>query len=219
MIVQPSSQPEIQAEIERRGWSQQGQALPGLTVVHQEVAYSIGPEGTMGLPIEWGGRLMARQTYWPSAELQLTTLALWPLATAGLILEPPVVMIDRSTREGEFDRLSEIGWPHGVDVMLMDSAESETVRAINLIAHIKKVPDPNLLDELYATAYREATEIVNSDDGDWTPDLVRGKSHLVYRLRYSPGEDTDLLTSQWMGESGGRLGARGMADLALTIAL
>lgn len=217
LIVHPSQSEHVQAEIERRGWSIQGEPVPALALIVGGQRFSLGHEGDLTLPLELGGRVTSPATYWPTAEFQLTILALWPLALAGLVLEPPVVMVDRVTHEQEFERLSELGWPYGVDLMPMDSDPTESVRAINLIAHIKKLPDPSLLDQLYATAYQHASEIRNEDDGDWSPDLVRGRSNLAYRLRYSPGEDTDLLTSQWLGEEGGRLGARGMADLAETL--
>ncbi len=217
LIVHPSQSENVQAEIERRRWSIQGEPVSGLSVIASGKAYALGNEGDLTLPLELGGKVTSLATYWPTAEFQLTVLALWPLALAGLVLEPPVVMVDRVTHEEEFERLSELGWPHGVDLMPMDSDPMESVRAINLIAHIKKLPDPSLLDQLYATAYQQASEIRNEDEGDWSPDIVRGRSNLAYRLRYSPGEDTDLLTSQWLGEEGGRLGALGMADLAETL--
>ncbi len=111
------------------------------------------------------------------------------------------------------DELLAMGWEHGFTAISLVE-EATAVLALNALLHVRKLPSPQDLDRLYEAAYGSSTSIRCADDGEWAPVLAETSSELLYRLRFSPGEDSDLLTVQWMGNRTGRLGATGMIQLA-----
>lgn len=137
----------------------------------------------------------------------LALIALGPLAWAGMILEPPTVISSVPANPDLLERFLETaGWQGGVTYHY-EQRELGTVRAVVAMAVISTPADWSEIDDVYEERYGRAFYVRRDDDSSWEPELVQNQPHAVYRVRYSPGDDTSLLTIQVLGDEHGKCGS------------
>lgn len=211
LITSRSSDPAIQAALEAIGAEFSEDTFAGLRFRLGERWVCINSKADCCAPFEFGlPSVVPAAVGWPSPTATLVMLSIWPLAQAGWILEPPGVL---SSEPGEITHeLEQCGWPHGADVMLLEGGEPGMV-AVTVLAHIVKLDHPDMIDQIFAAAFARAPWITIDDESDWSPEILAGRD-LVFRVRYSPGENTDLLRLQWIARTDGRLGASGQVQFA-----
>lgn len=133
-------------------------------------------------------------------------VALGPLAWAGMILESPTVISSVSGDEELLDAfMVTAGWSDGV-ALHVEPKEMNGVIAITAIAAIPTPSDWSEIDDLYAERYSRSFFVRRDEEADWDPLLVAGRPFALYRLRYTQGEATSLLTIQVLADANGKCG-------------
>ena len=141
------------------------------------------------------------------ANAVLPTIAVGPLAQAGLLVEAPTVMTSLETDEEDLAYwLTRSDWRGGVTVSHSE-LELGTVVAVTVIAAITTPPDPSDIDDLFEERYGRSFFIQRNETDPWDTKLVQGANKAVYRLRWTPDEPHSLLTIQLMADLNGKLGA------------
>ncbi len=142
----------------------------------------------------------------PDAVSTLALIALGPLAWAGMILETPTVI---SSIEFDADQLDQFmttaGWADGV-VGHVESRDLGSVIAVTAMAAIATPSDWSEIDDLYDERFGRSFFVREDRDSEWDPKLVAGKPFAAYRLRYTLGEGSSLLTIQTLADSNGKCG-------------
>ena len=137
----------------------------------------------------------------------LALIAVGPLAWAGMLVEPPGVV---SSISGDEDQLSKFlrtaGWSGGAD-LLIEPRDLGTVCAVLAMAAIPTPTDWADIDALYEERYGKSFFVRCDSDSEWDPSLVEDKPFAVYRLAYTPGDLTSLLSIQVLADLNGKCGA------------
>lgn len=143
----------------------------------------------------------------PSPLGTLAMVALGPLAVAGIIAEPPVVLASREEENSHIaELLSREGWSGGatIEAMPLDTGK---VDAITTISVIRAPSDWSEIDELYDERFGRSFFVRRSEDGEWDTRLVGGQPYALYRLQYSPPDDgLAILTVRAMADRYGKCG-------------
>jgi hypothetical protein len=132
---------------------------------------------------------------------RLIELGVRPVLAAELLLEPPVVLLSQAPDAAILAAEAEnLGVPSPFEFAVVPLGDARAV-AVNVMVHLRLVPDPALFDELYAASFRGINLVQCAPEGDWDVQRVLGSSDLLYRLRYSPGETSCLLNVQFLGDA------------------
>ncbi len=157
----------------------------------------------------------------PNPAQTLALVALGPLLKTGLILEPPVLVLDVETDEGELLEALRTEDPGFEGVTLsVEAPVHPTVRRLHAIVavrdprpapgHLPTPTDFEEFDEMFAERYGRALYVRRNEGEGWSPENVADRPWAEYRLRIGPGEDgASLLTVTVMADLRGKLGACG----------
>jgi hypothetical protein len=133
-------------------------------------------------------------------------VGLGPLAWAGMILEPPTVISSMPGDEALLDAfMKTAGWSEGV-TLHSEPKEMGGVIAITAMAAIPTPSDWSEIDDLYAERYVRSFFVRRDEESEWDPTLVAGRPFALYRLRYTPGDESSLLTIQVLADEHGKCG-------------
>ncbi len=140
------------------------------------------------------------------ASAVLPSIAIGPLAQAGLLVEAPTVLTSMETDEDDLTYwLTRSGWDGGVTVSHTE-LELGSVAATTVMAAITTPSDPSDIDDLFEERYGRSFFIQRNETDPWDIKLVQGSNKAVYRLRWTPDEPHSLLTIQLMADLNGKLG-------------
>jgi len=143
----------------------------------------------------------------PGPAATLAMIAFAPLALSGLLADSPVAIFNFETDSSEIDAgLRSVGWRDGaaVHVELMDLGG---VLACTVLASIQTPSAPEDLDELYSERYERSFYVLRDESSAWSPELVLGKPHAVYRMAIAVDQPNSLLTIGVLADSDGKCGA------------
>jgi DNA-binding transcriptional LysR family regulator len=158
-------------------------------------AIHIGPgEGVFGLVelMDNNPLVCADVVRVPSALSTPALIALGPLIRAGILCERPVVIAgDIGSLQDVDESLAALGWDQGVT---LETAEGTAPCAAAAVLAVVETPqDENELDDLYDEAYGRSFFVRRDEASDWTPELVVGRPHAVFRVSMTPGGAQSLL--------------------------
>jgi hypothetical protein len=137
----------------------------------------------------------------------LPSLALGPLALAGLLQEPPVVLTNAKISETDLSLwLRFSAWDQGV-TLSGEVIPMNGVLSCTCIALVPNLDDPTEIDDLFEERYGKSLYIRRNEDSEWDTRLVQNQPFAVYRLRWTPGEKESLLTVQAMADTQGKCGS------------
>ena len=159
----------------------------------------------------------------PDAAQTLALIVLGPLLKTGLILEPPVLVLDAPTDEGtilEALRTEDSAF-EAITLSIEEPVHPSVRRAHAVVAvrdpfpargHLPTPTDFEEFDEMYEERYGRALYVRRNESDGWSPKNVGDRPWAEYRLRISPGEalsggGASLLTVTAMGDLRGKLGA------------
>lgn len=144
----------------------------------------------------------------PDEATTLLLAAFGPIALSGLVLEAPSVLTNAPiVAEAIESGLESIGWSQGVTLAAVPDDMGD-VYALTCLAKVSAPDDWEELDDIYEERYQKALYIRRDETSDWTPDLVRAKNEIVYRLRLTLGEGEGLLSIMVIGDRLGRCGPK-----------
>ena len=142
----------------------------------------------------------------PDPSSTLALVALGPIAWAGMILEPPSFVSSIRGDEVLLDRLLKTaGWYDGVDLHV-EQRDLGSVCAATAMAAIPTPGNWKEIDDLYEERFGRSFFVRHDDRSEWDPSLVQGKPYALYRLSYTPGEASSLLTVQVLADRDGKCG-------------
>lgn len=136
----------------------------------------------------------------------LALVALGPIAWAGMILERPTVISSIDTSEKLLDAfLKTAGWGDGA-TLHVEHRELGSVLAATAMAAISTPKDWSEIDDVYEERFGRSFFVRRDEDSEWDPSLVAGQPFAAYQLRYTPGEESSLLTIQVLADRNGKCG-------------
>ncbi|MDI9640909.1 hypothetical protein QPK87_18270 [Kamptonema cortianum] len=141
----------------------------------------------------------------PPAASTLCTIALGPLARAGLIADAPAIQLSFQPEKN----LS--AWLQNLHInefaLHVDLNDLGHVVAANVMCEIPHSQNPSEIDDLFDECFGRSFYVRSAGHAVWDTELVAGQPHAVYNLRLTPGDDRDLLTIQVMADRHGKCGA------------
>jgi len=142
----------------------------------------------------------------PDPASTLALIALGPLSLAGLVTEAPTMIVNVSADEALSEHfLASANWTDGI-VLHAEPQEGIAVAAATVIASIQTPPQWSDIDDLYEERFGRSFFVRREEEARWDSSLVEGSPYAVYNLRYTPGEETSLLTVQVMADLKGKCG-------------
>jgi N-acetyl-gamma-glutamylphosphate reductase len=142
----------------------------------------------------------------PGTLSTLIWIALAPIAMSGLILDQPAI---QSSVNGSQDEvlfaLEAIGLTDETTISVAE--EAGNLVGLSAFVPIARIDRPSDLDDLYNEAYGRSLYIDSADKTAFDPDEIEGSPRAVYDLRFSPGEDSALLTIRVLADRRGKCGA------------
>ena len=146
----------------------------------------------------------------PDCASTLALIGLVPLINAGILAEPPTVLVSFEADQPILDAfLAKHHWPSGA-TLAATSLGLGTVCAATVIAAIQTPENLHDLDALYAEAYGRSFFVHRQEEGDWDVKAVAGTASALYRLRVAPDSPQSLLTILVMADRHGKCGAAQM---------
>ena len=143
----------------------------------------------------------------PGPVATLALVALGPLVRAGILLEEPVMQVGGASEGEDVDGfLKTMAWDQGVAVSY-GNEDFGGVVAANVVAEIATPGNWEEIDELFRECYARSFYVEESTDAPWDISLVKGTPMALYRLAYTPGDASSLLTVQVMADREGKCGA------------
>ncbi len=143
----------------------------------------------------------------PPAAGVLALIAFGPLADAGILAEPPSLILSfDADGDNVADWLSTVDWCDGLRVMV-EPQDLGSVLAATAMAVIATPADWDDIDALYEERFGRSFYVRRDEDSVWAPSLVEGKPICLYRLRYTLGEANSLLTISLLADRNGKCGA------------
>jgi hypothetical protein len=144
----------------------------------------------------------------PDATTTLLLAAFGPIALSGLVLEAPSVLTNAPISPEAIERgLDSIGWTQGVTLAAVPDDMGD-VYALTCLAKVSQPEEWDELDDIYEERYQKALYIRRDESSEWTPELVRGKNEIIYRLRLTLGEGEGLLSIMVLGDRNGKCGPK-----------
>lgn len=143
----------------------------------------------------------------PSPAGVLALIAFGPLIRAGLLAEPPALMLGFDAHEDDAAAwLATEGWGDGLSVSVDPMPLGEVLAATG-IAAIPTPEDWSEIDALYEEAFGRSFFVRRHEGGAWDASQVDQKPWALFRLRGTPGEGRSLVTAQVMAWRHGKCGA------------
>lgn len=143
----------------------------------------------------------------PSPGGVMALIAFGPLIRAGLLAEPPTLLLGfEEDEDGPGAWLATEGWEDGLSVSVEPMALGEVLAATGIAA----IPTPDdwaEVDALYGEAFGRSFFVRRHEGGAWDAAMVEQKPWALYRLRGTPGEGLSLVTVQVMAWRHGKCGA------------
>ncbi len=152
--------------------------------------------------------LVCADTAWvPSAGGTLVALALGPLLEAGLVVEPPAVLLSFEEDEsGVQTGLKSVGYT-GDFAFNCENHDLGTVRGAYCIAKIANPQSFDELDDIFDERYGRSFFVRRTENEPWVKELVEGKPWACFRLELTEGESESLLAIHIMADINGKAGA------------
>lgn len=152
--------------------------------------------------------LVCADSAWvPNPAGTLALLALGPLLEAGLVVEPPAVLLSfEADEEGVDQALATIGYSGGV-TFNCENHELGTVRGAYCLAKFQNPQSFDEIDDIYDERYGRSFFVRREENEPWARELVEGKPWACYRLELSEGETQSILAIHIMADINGKLGA------------
>ncbi|HSH93487.1 MAG TPA: hypothetical protein VK968_05030 [Roseimicrobium sp.] len=142
----------------------------------------------------------------PPSISTMALIAFGPLAWAGLIVEPPSLVVSRHpVNENPADWLATAGYDGGLSVHV-EPQELGTVVAATGMAAITTPSDWDDIDALYEERFGRSFFVRRDEKSLWDVVLAAGKPECFYRLRITPDEPHSLLTVLLLADIHGKLG-------------
>lgn len=136
----------------------------------------------------------------------LALVALGPIAWAGMIQDRPTVISSQAADEAQVDAfLKTAGWQEGATLHI-EEKDLGPVMAVTAMAEIPTPENWSDIDDIYDERFARSFFVRRDDESDWDPKLVEGMPYALYRMRYTPGEETSLLTIQVLADRNGKAG-------------
>lgn len=136
----------------------------------------------------------------------LALIAFGPLAWAGLIVEPPTLVVSREfADENPADWLSTAGYGDGLSVHV-EPQELGSVVAATGMAAIQTPSDWSDIDALYEERFGRSFFVRRDETALWDTAIVAGKPDCVFRMRVTPDEPHSLITVFMLADVQGKLG-------------
>jgi len=143
----------------------------------------------------------------PSPAATLALLAVGPLAEAGILVEPPAMMVSVETDESEIAPfLEKVGWSDGI-LVAAEERDFGGAAAATVFCELKTPERLEDLDDLYEERYARSFFVRRDETSEWDAKLVIGRAHAVYRLYVTPDSPNSLLRIQIMADRDGKCGA------------
>lgn len=143
----------------------------------------------------------------PSAAATLASIALGPLAAAGMLTDSPTFICNADIPTDEVELLlKDLGWDGGV-VCHTEPADTGGVIAATAMASIRTPDDLQEIDDLYEERFGRSFFVHRNEVDTWDPALVLGTPNAVYRLRIGVDQPDSLLTIRVMADPEGKAGA------------
>ena len=152
--------------------------------------------------------LVCADSAWvPSAGGALAVLALGPLLEAGLVVEPPAILLNFPDSEEEVSKaLATVAYSGGFSFNCEDH-DLGTVRGAYCIAKFTNPSSFDEIDDIYDERYGRSFFVRRTEDEPWVKELVEGKPWACFRLELTPGETESLLAIHIMADVRGKAGA------------
>ena len=152
--------------------------------------------------------LVCGDTAWvPSAGGALAVLALGPLLEAGLVVEPPAILLSfEEPPESVIQGLRTVGYTGDI-ALNCNANQVGTVRGAYCIAKITNPASFDEIDDIYDERYGRSFFVRRTEDEPWATELVEGKPWACFRLELTEGETESLLAIHIMADIGGKAGA------------
>jgi N-acetyl-gamma-glutamylphosphate reductase len=139
----------------------------------------------------------------PSAAATAALVSLGPLAWAGLIREPPVVVAAAPAEEELASWLASAGWKGGVTAEIHPLVGPCV--SLTAIASIDTPDDWLDIDALYDERFARSFFVRRVEE--WSPDLAAGQPFAAYQMQYTPGDAQSLLRISVSADRDGKAGA------------
>ena len=137
----------------------------------------------------------------------LATIALGPILEAGLVVEPPSVLLSfEDSEEGVEKGLATTGYTGGI-TFNCENHDLGSVRGAYCIAKITNPQSFEEIDEIYDERYGRSFFVRREEKEPWSKELVEGKPWACFRLELTEGESESLLAIHVIGDIGGKVGA------------
>lgn len=149
----------------------------------------------------------ATEAWVPSPGGALATIALGPILEAGLVVEPPAVLLSFEDSQEEVEKaLGTTGYSGGI-TFNCESHDLGTVRGAYCIAKIANPESFDEIDDIYEERYSRSFFVHREEEKPWTKELVADTSFACYRLELTEGESQSLLAIHVIGDIHGKAGA------------
>jgi len=139
----------------------------------------------------------------------LGSIALGPLARAGLIVEEPILV---GNVPGEIDSLhlllDDLGWDGGVAYQHED-VDTGQAYALTALAKVETMLADGQIDLLFRECFERSFFVRESQSEDWDTAMVTGQPFAIYRLRITEGDPHSIVTVQVLSDKHGKCGAAG----------
>jgi hypothetical protein len=147
------------------------------------------------------------QVWVPSAGGSLAVLALGPLLEAGLVIEPPAILLSFDDSEEEVAKgLGTVGYEGGFSFNC-ENSDLGTVRGAYCIAKITNPKSFDEIDDIYDERYGRSFFVRREESLAWEKGLVEGTPWACFRLELTEGESESLLAIHIMADINGKCGA------------
>ncbi|MBI1757490.1 MAG: hypothetical protein HYR64_10335 [Fimbriimonas ginsengisoli] len=143
----------------------------------------------------------------PDAASTLALIALGPLASAGVLVEPPVILTNVPGDPALVNAfLATEAWARGA-TLHFEPIEAKGVADGTAIAIVRAPERLEELDELYEERFGRSFYVRRDETSPWDVALVAGKPYALYRLSVAPEADRCLVTIRAMADLDGKCGA------------
>jgi N-acetyl-gamma-glutamylphosphate reductase len=143
----------------------------------------------------------------PSAAGTLALIALGPLASAGILVEPPTFLVSIPAVETDIQAaLATEHWQQGATVHV-EVKDLDGVAAATAMAVIATPDDLSEIDDLYEERFARSFFVEREEHLPWDPALVRQTPRAVYKLAITPDAPHSLMTINVMADLEGKCGA------------
>jgi hypothetical protein len=151
----------------------------------------------------------ANSAWLPTAAGQLSLIGLGPLIEAGLLVEPPAIILSYpDDEEGILDALETVNWHDGFTLQC-ENHDLGSVRGAYLLAKIKNPESWEDIDDIFDERYSRSFFVRRVEREDWAKELVEGKPWACYFLELTEGESESILAIHVMADVNGKLGSAG----------